>query len=91
MPIPHPTFGEWLGDAAPGDVCVYHVGHLAEDRFAPVEPGLLTDAQAAAAAAIDQGAAVVWAAAEAGLVLLTQARTPAGAFRYIATRTEEMA
>lgn len=91
MPIPHPTFAEWLVDAAPGDTYVYHRGHLAEDRYTEASPGFLMDAEAVAAMDIDQAAAVVWAAAEAGLVLLTQARTLAGPFLYIATRSAEMA
>jgi hypothetical protein len=85
-----PTFRSWLLAAAAGDTYIYHTGNLAEDRYS--DPAL---APWDAAEELDELAAEVWQASEAGLVLLTQRRMreeghALSAFAYLATRTSEM-
>lgn len=71
---------EWLRTAKPNYKKVYHVGHLAVDRYEDTPEGRELNT-----------VAHEWMrAAEAGLVQLNQVRGPDGRMIYLATRTEEL-
>ena len=72
------AFSEWLDNAKPCDHFIYHKGHLAVDRGPEERRDHI----------IDYLASAVWTAQENGLVALTQQRTGASNWNYLATRTK---
>ena len=73
------TFSDWCENARPGDVLIYHFGHLAYDRG-----GLPTKTDAEAM--VDAVADAAMEAYDFGRVTLTQARVNRRKFIYLAFR-----
>mgnify|MGYP003133407685 CR=1 FL=1 len=77
-------FNEWLLVSSAGDVTEYYTGLLAKDS-GPFADKLIDRP----AATLRELAATVYAAAEEGLILLTQKRLGEDEYVYLATKTSE--
>jgi hypothetical protein len=79
------AFTNFLAEAHAGCKCLYHTGHLSNDRGDPQD--INTGARDTERYTVNQVATLALQAADAGLVALTQRRHGEDDYDYMATRT----